>query len=732
MQSRADAGPGTMREAIEAANAAGGGDIDCRQLTGLIEIASPLPGFVHSVRVLGPEPTQGSLNVSGGGAWPLFSFVSGTTSVISRLTLSRAVAKDYRHGAAISNAGSLRIESCLIVSNRTEGGWGGGIYNAGDLSLEGVELRANVSAGGKGGNSVGLFSNQPTVSPGGGGAGFGGAIFQAEGTLTLSRCRLTDNRATGGMGGSYAIKATEVGDGRGGGPAGGVAGQDGGFGSGAGGSEVGIRLGYRGGFGGGSTGENPPSIAFGGGAGSVYVFNGTFPLAGCGAGMGGGVFVRGGQVTFLESDLQRNVAEGGIGSYSLGAGSGAGVGAAVFVYGGRVQLDRCRVEGNVARMVAAVREKTWDKGGGDGRGGGIALFDGHLAMASSAVLSNRVAAGDQGAHGLGGGFYQYGGTSVVSQTSWIGNQALGGVPGSQLASFSLPAGDGLGGGAWIEGGHAEFENCTVANNRTRGADNYIIGEDSPTNAVKKLGRSRGAGLGIDAVHSNLMTRVLLRHCTVAGNQAERSLLSYTFLPVPPEPLGETYGGGIYVGDGMVELKGTLCADNKAVDGTDVWGSIHSTQRNLVGKSAGGTGWSTTDLVDVDARLGPLVSQGPFAWVRVPLTNSPAVDAADAVELPRLDQRWIARPQGVAGDIGAVELTEDPTAPMARFSGLGLGPNRTVMFHVSGPTHWTHRLERSLDLRTWEAVGPVAAGGEVSIPIGADLGIYRVWSPPAEW
>jgi hypothetical protein len=59
----------------------------------------------------------------------------------------------------------------------------------------------------------------------------------------------------------------------------------------------------------------------------------------------------------------------------------------------------------------------------------------------------------------------------------------------------------------------------------------------------------------------------------------------------------------------------------------------------------------------DPKLGPLTDNGGATPTRLPLPDSPAVDAAGAAapdQCPPLDQRGVARPKGAACDIGSVE------------------------------------------------------------------------------
>lgn len=60
----------------------------------------------------------------------------------------------------------------------------------------------------------------------------------------------------------------------------------------------------------------------------------------------------------------------------------------------------------------------------------------------------------------------------------------------------------------------------------------------------------------------------------------------------------------------------------------------------------------SDVIAADALLGPLADNGGPTWTHALLPGSPAIDAAGAG--PVTDQRGIARPQGVAPDIGAYE------------------------------------------------------------------------------
>jgi hypothetical protein len=111
-------------------------------------------------------------------------------------------------GGAIRNeAGQVDLRSCAFVSNRAWGGAtiprppsgpantarGGAIHNSGTVTLDRCSLAGNSATGGDG---VSYYD----CAGGLGGEGSGGAIFN-EGTMTVDRTTLSGNTAMGGTGG---------------------------------------------------------------------------------------------------------------------------------------------------------------------------------------------------------------------------------------------------------------------------------------------------------------------------------------------------------------------------------------------------------------------------------------------------------------------------------------------------------------------------------------------------
>jgi hypothetical protein len=234
------------------------------------------------------------------------------------------------------------------------------VTSTGKLTLENLTLSDGLALGGSG------------LSGGGGAVGLGGAIYN-QGTLIISGSTLTENTAEGGTGGAGGFHSGRLGGGGlgggatgadGGGPNGGVAGgslpgfggggagdsggpfdqpQSGGFGGGGAGG-FGTSRGGDGGFGagggGGSDTLSPGSGEFGGGEGSRSGGGG-----GGGTGMGGAIFNQGGDVLIRDSTITGNAAVGGAGGTG-GGYPGTGFGGGVFNLNGDLTLTNVTIAGN--------------------------------------------------------------------------------------------------------------------------------------------------------------------------------------------------------------------------------------------------------------------------------------------------------------------------------------------------------------------------------------------------
>src|SRR5262245_50818377 len=122
-----DAGAGSLRAAVAAANANPGADaIDFQPgLSGAIALTSGELAVTDSLAVQGPGAEK--LTVSGSGASRVFNISSAVTVTLARLTVADGLADQ---GGGIDNAGDLTLSHCGLSGNRALGtGEGGGVLN---------------------------------------------------------------------------------------------------------------------------------------------------------------------------------------------------------------------------------------------------------------------------------------------------------------------------------------------------------------------------------------------------------------------------------------------------------------------------------------------------------------------------------------------------------------------------------------------------------------------------
>jgi hypothetical protein len=149
----ANSGTGSLRAAIEAANAASGPDVIPIGVTGTINLESALPGIAEGVEVKGPGAT--SLTVRrNSGSFGIFSIASGVSVSISGIAISNGRASQ---GAGIDSLGALVLERVTVSDNEAiaTGGTqavarGGGITSFGPLTLRESAVSGNIATASEG------------------------------------------------------------------------------------------------------------------------------------------------------------------------------------------------------------------------------------------------------------------------------------------------------------------------------------------------------------------------------------------------------------------------------------------------------------------------------------------------------------------------------------------------------------------------------------------------------
>ena len=175
--STADSGGGSLRNALNNANQAGG-SVVVVTATGVIGLASALPTITQSVQILGP----GANNLGGQRqrALPGIQHQLGFERDHRRLDHLRRDGMN-NDGGGIENAGALTLTDCTVANNAATGSvvnepTGGGIYNSGTVTA----TRCTIA-------------NNSAVLDGGG--------IDNDGTVILANCTIAGNQTSGDGGG---------------------------------------------------------------------------------------------------------------------------------------------------------------------------------------------------------------------------------------------------------------------------------------------------------------------------------------------------------------------------------------------------------------------------------------------------------------------------------------------------------------------------------------------------
>ena len=187
--SNADAGPGSLRAAIEGANAGPGPHtLDLSGISGqTILLESNLPAFADTeseIEILGNNVTLDGDGVYSCIASDLVFQQDGNDLSISDLTVQNCIGSlqsDFYFGGGIRvSLGSLELNNVTVVGNTAD--YGGGVWATGDLTIV---------------DSI-ISGNTATINVGG---------VNASDSLSLVRTEITDNEAGGNAGGFRCLNA---------------------------------------------------------------------------------------------------------------------------------------------------------------------------------------------------------------------------------------------------------------------------------------------------------------------------------------------------------------------------------------------------------------------------------------------------------------------------------------------------------------------------------------------
>jgi hypothetical protein len=324
----------------------------------------PLISANDTLTIVGNGDTVERSTAGGTPAFRLLDVAAGASLTVQNLTLQGGLATGSgvsTEGGAIDNQGALTLLGVTVENNIAQGlmakgvaadAAGGGIYSGGSLSLQGSTLRNNQALGSKGAWGTGPAAIAP------GGNGFGGGVYVASGTATLTGDSVLANVAGGGEGGVVM-------NGFGGPSVGGSGGN--GFGGALEVAAGTVTL----------TGDTLSSDLAKGGLAGGEVISGDQPAT-SGSGFGGALHVSGGTVNVVNSTLSSNTAQGANGSLDPGNGFGGGLEVAA----GMVTLTGDTLSSNLAKGGTGLRS------GSFGDGGGIDIEVGAVVYIDAFTLAN--------------------------------------------------------------------------------------------------------------------------------------------------------------------------------------------------------------------------------------------------------------------------------------------------------------------------------------------------------
>lgn len=582
----------------------------------------------------------------------------------------------------VAGGGSLTLQDVTLKGGVAQGNpllgqtsaEGGAVYSSGILNLSGVTVQGNQAIGFDGANAANAVG-------GNGQDAFGGGLYVAAGSVSLSNDQIINNSVYGGQGGHGGNNS------------------DGGTGldAGNGGQAAGGGLYVAGGSVNLSNDTLTKNVAYGGngGNGGGNIQHGSGAGGAGGEAKGGGLCMVGGSDLTLSKDILDtndayggNGGDGGSGGGDGGAGGDARGGGLYRLGGSSLTLSNDILDTNDASSMSGFafeRSITLSndilnnnaayggKGGKGGKGldghivggpgaavgGGLLVEDATIVTLSNDTLSNNSAHGGKGDDGGDGGSETSPfGVVIYSDSSHGGDGGIGGRA--------------YGGGLYVTEGSLTLQNDssitlkndTLSGNVAQGGAGGNGGKGSDSNGSNGGNGGAGgaaAGGGFNAVGGNysLINDTLSGNVTQGGEGGEggdagkhTSIAGNGGAGGAGNNGGNGTGGGLYVAAGSVTLANTLSAENNVAagmggtggkggngglfgssgpaggngaagnaSGPDVFGFVSNSDHDLIGDPSGSDGFS---MGRGDILSPSFIGLGPLANNGGPLVGAPGI------------------------------------------------------------------------------------------------------------
>lgn len=294
------------------------------------------------------------------------------------------------------------------------------------------------------------------------------------------------------------------------------------------------------------------------------------------------------------------------------------------------------------------------------KGGAIYNDTGTLTLNNTIVLNNTANAGSTGNMGEGGGIYT---TNTLSNRPDTGLVTLNNS--SVIDNIAKSDTSGSGGGGIYNGAFITLNitGSTISGNTaSQGAG--ILDKSDVDTVIENSTLSGNIGDGISSGNGSLT----LINSTVSNNTVG-IVLGNTMANISQTTIAANTDTGLSISAGSdVTLNNTIVAGNSGSPAADIdfsSGTVTVTGANLIRDNTSVEAFFTADSLLVGTTANPvepllnvLGEYGGPTQTMLPLLGSPAINAAitPANSLPTKDQRGLTRPQGIADDIGAVEVS----------------------------------------------------------------------------